>query len=108
MYYEVNEIAEKRHNYLKFIEAKTTYIKDWYKKAYPDDEMGEELKDNITFYDLFDALDNYKDVYEFADIEDSLVRERLFQKLSEIMEFDYNVIFDQWLRAAKIRNTTFE
>ena len=107
MYYEINESLEKNLNDLIFIEAKSTYLKDWYKKAYPDDEIGEQLKENLSFYDLFKALDNYEDVYEFAGIEDSIIRERLFEKLSKIMRCDYDVIYYQWLQAGKIQNATF-
>ena len=78
-------------------EAKNTYVKDWYTKKYPADKLGKNLKDNINFYDLFDALDNYQDIYEFAGIEDSIIRERLFEKLSEIMGCDYDEIFHQWI-----------
>lgn len=79
------------------LEAKSIEIKDWYTKEYPDDEMGQKLKDDLDFYDLFDALDNYKDIYEFVGVDDSLVRERVFEKLSEIMKCDYDYIFDQWM-----------
>ncbi len=82
-------------------EAKNIYIKDWYTKKYPDDELGQNLKDNLNFYDLFEALDDYKDIYKFAGIDDSLIRERLFEKLSEIMGCDYDEVFDQWMLAKR-------
>lgn len=46
---------------------------------------------------MFIALDTYKDVYELIGVGDSLVRERLFRRLAEIMEVDYNYIYQQWL-----------
>ncbi len=82
-------------------EAKNTDIKNWYIKEYPTDELGQELKDNLSFYDLFEALDSYKDIYEFFGIDDSLVRERLFEKLSKIMKCDYDEIYSQWLLSKK-------
>lgn len=82
-------------------EAKNTYIKDWYTKKYPDDELGQNLKDNINFYDLFNALDNYQDIYEFAGIDDSIIRERLFEKLSEIMKCEYDEVYEQWMLAKR-------
>ena len=75
-------------------------IKEWYLKEYPDDEVGEELYDDITFYDLFEAMDKYKNVYEFLggfDI-DTIVRERIFIKLAEIMNVDYDYVYEQWLK----------
>jgi len=76
-----------------------TKIKDWYIKEYPTDELGAEINNDITFYDLFVVLDTYKDVYEALNVFDSIVRERVFSKLAEIMNVDYNYIYEQWLRA---------
>ena len=41
-----------------YYEALNTFIKDWYIKTYPTDEVGEELNRSATFYDLFEALEN--------------------------------------------------
>ena len=79
-------------------------IKDWYIKTYPTDSLGKELKDTVTFQDLFEALDNYRDVYAtlFKDGgADSIVRERVFKELSKIMGVEYNYIYDQWLKGAR-------
>ena len=86
-----------QYKYDRELEAKSTNIKKWYLENYPADDLGEELKNNITFYDLFDALDNYQDVYDFIGVGDSLIRERLFEKLSKIMKCDYDEIYYQWL-----------
>ena len=72
-------------------------IKEWYLKEYSTDNLGEEIKDDITFYDIFYALDNYKDIYEVIGVGDSIIRERIFGKLAEIMKVDYNYIYNQWL-----------
>ena len=92
---ELEEVLEE----LKQVEnATNTNIKQWYTETFPDDEEGELLKDNITFYDLFHAMDNYKCVYQFANISDSIVRERIFEKLAEIIEVDYDYVYEQWLK----------
>lgn len=72
-------------------------IKEWYTKEYASDDLGEELNENITFMDLFETLDRHKDVYELIGVSDSIVRERLFEKLAEIMEVDYDYIYEQWI-----------
>ena len=81
-------------------------IRDWYMKEYPTDDMGEELSD-ATFEDLFEALDHYRDVYEclFGDPMggDSIIRERCFARLAELMDVDYDYIFDQWLMAKRVK-----
>ena len=77
--------------------AKGEYLKEYYMKEYSTDELASEINENVTFYDLFIALDTYKDVYELIGVGDSLVRERLFRRLAEIMEVDYNYIYQQYL-----------
>ena len=76
-----------------------TKIKEWYTREYPMDELGIEIDGEITFYDLFVVLDTYNDVYEALNVCDSIIRERVFGKLAEIMEVDYDYIYMQWLRA---------
>lgn len=76
-----------------------TKIKEWYIKEYPTDELGIEINDEITFNDLFVVLDTRKDVYEALGVGDSIIRERVFGKLADIMKVDYDYIFEQWLRA---------
>lgn len=73
-------------------------IKDWYVKEYATDELGENINENITFEDLFNTLDNYGDVYKLLGVGDSVIRERVFEKLAEIMEVDYDYIYEQWLK----------
>ena len=75
-------------------------IKQWYVEEHSTDELGEELKDDITFNGLFRCLDSYKDVYEFLGVSDSLVRERVFNQLSIVIGVDYDYIYEQWLLGA--------
>jgi len=79
-----------------------TEIKNWYLSEYPTDELGINLKSEITFLDLFkhlDKKDENKDTYNFIfnDYADSLIRERLFSALAEIFKTDYNYIYNKWL-----------
>ena len=74
-------------------------VKEWYKGEYPTDNLGDRIKEDTTFYDIFYALDNYKDIYDIIGVTDSLVRERIFEKLAELMGVDYDYIYDQWLRS---------
>ena len=75
-----------------------TNIKKWYMKKYPTDEVGATLNESITFEDLFYALDNRKEIYEVLGGEaDSIVRERVFEKLASLMGVNYDYIYEQWL-----------
>ena len=75
-------------------------IREFYLQAYPTDELGAEINPKATFEGLFYTLDNYGDVYRHLGVSDSLVRERVFEKLAELMDCDYNEIYNQWLLAA--------
>lgn len=74
-------------------------VKKWYRGEYPTDDLVEEIKDTVTFEDVFEALDNYRDIYNEIGTTDSLVRERIFNKLATLMEVDYDYIYDQWLKS---------
>lgn len=74
-------------------------VKKWYRGEYPTDDLVEEIKDTVTFEDIFEALDNYRDIYNEIGTTDSLVRERIFNKLATLMEVDYDYIYEQWLKS---------
>lgn len=76
-------------------------VKDWYCATYPSDDMGEEIDDSITFEDVFDCLDSHSDIYDCLGVYDSIVRERVFEKLAEIMDVEYDYIYDQWMEESK-------
>jgi hypothetical protein len=74
-------------------------IKEFYLSNYPTDELGKEIDANATFKGLFHILDTYEDVYKYIGIADSIIRERIFEKLANEMGIDYNEIYNQWLLA---------
>ena len=76
-------------------------IKEWYCETYPTDDLGKEIKDDVTFMDLFKTLDAKEDVYKTLNVNDSGVCERCFKKLAEIMNTDYEYVYNQWLKANK-------
>ena len=85
-------------------------IRDWYMNAYPDDELGADLKD-ITFADMLGILTDGKNFYEETNVADSVVRERLFTELSELAEltyavqYDYQTIYNMWLNSTALSHT---
>jgi hypothetical protein len=74
-------------------------IKEYYLSNYPTDELGNEIHAKATFIGLFEVLDTYKDVYNYIGVHDSIIRERIFEKLANEMGVDYNEIYNQWLLA---------
>ena len=59
-------------------------IASWYQRNYPTDDLGYRLS-NVTFAELHDALREGRDIYKLIGVGDSLVRERLFEKLAQIL-----------------------
>ena len=82
---------------LEFKINKNTKLKSYYMNKYKTDELGVEIKDGITFNDLFRCLDGDNCVYDFIGVGDSIVRERLFSALAVVMECNYDYIYNQWL-----------
>jgi len=72
-------------------------VKEWYITEYTTDELGNKINDDITFYDIFYGLDTYKDIYDILGVDDSIIRERVFEKLAKIMGVDYEYIYNQWI-----------
>lgn len=75
-------------------------IKDYYVKAFPTDDLGHKINSEATFEGLFETLERYRDVYKYIGIGDSVIRERIFEKLAEIMDVEYDYVYEQWLFAA--------
>jgi hypothetical protein len=76
-------------------------VREFYVKNYPSDDMGDGINPQATFDGLVHALSNCQDVYEYLYVYDSIIRERLFEKLSEILNCEYEVIYQRWLSPIK-------
>lgn len=75
-------------------------IKDWYIKKYPDDELGKTLSSEASFLDLNNLLNSGKgkSVYTLLGGDsETIIRERCFQKLSELTNQSYDDIYNKWL-----------
>lgn len=83
---------------MRFKLDEKTEVRAYYMDKYPTDELGTEIRMGVTFKDVFNTLDNRACVYDLLNVHDSLVRERVFEALSEIMKCEYDYIFSQWLR----------
>lgn len=83
------------------VKALKTTVRSWYIGAYPTDDLGIEIPAELTFWDVVAALNVGLDVYAvLGTARDSVVRERIFRKIADIMNVKYNVIYDLWLSAA--------
>ena len=71
-------------------------IKEYYTNQFPTDDLGFELSDTATFEGLFKTLDSYGEMYYYIGIVDILIRERLFDRLAEVMGVPYHEVYNQW------------
>jgi hypothetical protein len=71
-------------------------IKEYYTTTFPTDELGADLNETATFQGLFVVLFIKDDVYEYIGVADSLVRERLFERLAEMWGLPYDDVYNQW------------
>ena len=72
-------------------------VKEFYQSKYADDTLGNDLKDDVTFLDIVAGLNEGKDIYEVFGVGYSIIRERIFGELSELLDVDYDVIYTLWL-----------
>jgi hypothetical protein len=69
-------------------------IKKWYLDTYNDDE-GLKINDSADFREIDYA--EIRNIYEYLNVEDSIIRERVFEKLAELVGATYQEIYDIWL-----------
>lgn len=78
-------------------------VRTWYKAAYPTDELGDEIHPALTFGDTLIAIVKGEDIYQTLGTWDSIVRERLFEKLCEITGLEYGEIYLSWVGAGEVK-----
>lgn len=86
-YREAREIMEEK------------FIKEDYVTTFPTDELGKYINEDINYYNFFMGMLNGDDIYDMLYVSDSLVRERVFRFLSEMMNVDYDIIYYAWLNS---------
>ena len=73
-------------------------IREYYLEAFPTDELGIEINENVTFAGLLNQLIVNGDVYRYIGVSDSIVRERLFERLAEELEVSYEYVYQLWIK----------
>lgn len=72
-----------------------TNVKEFYCNKYPSDELGLEINPDITFEDVVKRMQDKEDIYDILGVEDSIVRERVFDDISRVNGMD---LYDLWLQ----------
>ena len=73
-------------------------IREFYLYNYPTDELGLELNETPTFAGLLNQLIIGGDVYRYIGVSDSVIRERLFERLAEELGVSYEYVYNLWLK----------
>lgn len=73
-------------------------INDYYHELYPTDKEYQNIND-ITIYDAFKEFLNGDDIYNVLGVQDSTIRERIFEIFSKIFKIDSNTIYDIWYKS---------
>ena len=73
-------------------------VKEFYLNEYPTDELGVEINKDATFVGLLWTLQSKGDVYDFLEVHDSVVRERVFEELANQLRLSYTTIYEMWLK----------
>lgn len=71
-------------------------VRTWYMATYPSDECGRYIS-TATFGDVYGALVSGENVYDVLEEADSVIRERVFEKLCDITGASYDEIYTMWL-----------
>lgn len=72
-------------------------ISRFYLEEYPDDTyIQSDFNQDATMLGLMLVLDAGKDVYTYIGIYDSVVRERCFGKLAELLGVSYMEVYNKW------------
>jgi hypothetical protein len=73
-------------------------IREFYVAKYPTDDMGDDINPTATFAGLLNQLIVGGDVYEYLYVYDSIIRERLFERLAEELNVKYDYVYNLWLK----------
>jgi hypothetical protein len=72
-------------------------IREYYLETYPTDDLGLDLNLTPTFAGLLNQLIVGGDVYRYIGVGDSIIRERLFERLAQELEVSYDYVYNLWI-----------
>ena len=73
-------------------------VKEWYLNSFDVDNLGSEISEDVTFGDVMRCLEEHNDFYDCIGVGDSVIRERVFEKLAEILNVEPLTVYYQWLK----------
>ena len=94
----VNEVTEEEVVETSDEDELNSSVKEWYLNSFDVDNLGSEISENVTFGDVMRCLEEHNDFYECIGVGDSVIRERVFEKLAEILNVEPLTVYYQWLK----------
>lgn len=73
-------------------------IKTWYFLTFPDDNAVHMIKSGVTFERLYEKMKQGVEFGEILGENDSVLRERVFDKLAQLYSVRYVDIYQTWLQ----------
>lgn len=77
--------------------TKESNVRAWYVKTYPTDDLGKDINPKLTFRTVASSLHFGSDIYDVIGVDDSLIRERIFEKIASLYKVSYGEVYDTWL-----------
>ena len=85
-------------DFLPVVDRLNSSVRDWYVREFPSDDLGPTIPPLLTFWDAVAALNIGADIYCFlGDAADSVIRERLFSRIAEIVGCGYDTVYNTWM-----------
>ena len=94
----VNEVSEEEVVETSDEDELNSSVKEWYLNSFDVDNLGSEISEDVTFGDVMRCLEEHNDFYECIGVGDSVIRERVFEKLAEILNVEPLTVYYQWLK----------
>lgn len=77
-------------------------VKPKFKERFPEEgSFINQIPEDLTFRKVMDALNNEEDIYDVIGVNDSVVREEIFMLLSDLLDIEYDEIYQLWLHGPK-------
>lgn len=90
-------------------ESLQSSVKEWYARTYPTDELASTLNEKTTFDDVRHTILDGKDIYAtLGGSADSVIRERVFHGLADVLGIDYGAVYNDWLDNTEMPETRLE
>lgn len=70
-------------------------VRAWYMETYPADSLGVEIIPRMTFEHLRKWINRHTaDIYDLLEVQDSVVGNRVMEKMSQLYNVPYNVVYE--------------